>query len=120
MSLPLPRRRFGQNFLVDGNAIAWIVEQCGNGPVLEIGPGRGALTRPLATRATRLLALELDRDLVGHLNSWFPASPNVTIEKETPRKSTGTKPCRAGSETESGQSSSEIFLTTSRRQFCND
>jgi 16S rRNA (adenine1518-N6/adenine1519-N6)-dimethyltransferase len=44
---------------------------------LEIGPGRGALTRPLAARVRRLLAVEIDRDLAARLEGTLP--PNVRI-----------------------------------------
>src|SRR5262249_42188374 len=45
---------------------------------LEIGPGRGALTLPLAARVDRLVAFEIDRDLAARLRDTAP--PNVTIE----------------------------------------
>ena len=73
------RKRFGQHFL----EAAWVqklVVASGIGPedsVLEIGPGRGAITRPLAARAKRLLAVEVDRDLAGELVS--ADLPNVTV-----------------------------------------
>lgn len=44
---------------------------------LEIGPGRGAITRPLAARCGKLLAIEVDRDLAAALD--FEAPPNVTV-----------------------------------------
>jgi 16S rRNA (adenine1518-N6/adenine1519-N6)-dimethyltransferase len=73
------RKRFGQHFL----EAAWVnklVEASGVGPddaVLEIGPGRGAITRPLAARAKRLLAIEVDRDLARDLEE--AGLPNVTV-----------------------------------------
>ena len=73
------RKRFGQHFL----ETAWVnklVSASGIGPedsVLEIGPGRGAITRPLAERARRLLAIEVDRDLARDLET--AALPNVTV-----------------------------------------
>ena len=73
------RKRFGQHFL----EAAWVqklVTASGIGPedsVLEIGPGRGAITRPLAARAKRLLAVEVDRDLASELVS--ADLPNVTV-----------------------------------------
>ena len=60
------KRSLGQNFLVDPNVAAKIVDHLeirGADTVLEIGPGNGALTGLLAQRATRVLALEKDRDL---------------------------------------------------------
>lgn len=61
-----PNRRWGQNFLIDGNVLARVVEAAGLGPgdgVLEIGPGLGALTRELAARVRRVLAVEIDPGL---------------------------------------------------------
>ena len=63
------RRRFGQHFLEP----AWVtklVNALGAGPedtFVEIGPGRGAITVPLAGRVARLLAIEVDRDLAAAL-----------------------------------------------------
>lgn len=65
-----PRRRFGQNFLVDANTLAKIVTAGALGPgdsVLEIGAGLGVLTRSLAEAVTpsgRVVALEIDSDLL--------------------------------------------------------
>lgn len=62
-----PKKRFGQNFLVDVHAQKMIAEAATTpvgGTVLEIGPGMGALTRPLLERAGHVVALERDRDLV--------------------------------------------------------
>lgn len=73
------RKRFGQHFLES----AWVnklVAASGIGPddsVLEIGPGRGAITRPLAARSKRLLAVEVDRDLAADLEQ--ADLPNVTV-----------------------------------------
>lgn len=63
------RRRFGQHFLEP----AWVkkvvdaVAPAATDRFLEIGPGRGAMTEPLAQRANRLLAIEVDRDLAAAL-----------------------------------------------------
>jgi len=62
-----PKKRFGQNFLVDPHASRTIAEAATTPPggtVLEIGAGLGALTRPLLERAARVVAIERDRDLV--------------------------------------------------------
>jgi len=73
-----PRKRFGQHFLEP----AWVDKLItAIGPqddqtFLEIGPGRGALTRPLAARAGRLVAVEIDRDLAAALRT--AALPRVT------------------------------------------
>jgi len=64
------RKRFGQHFLVDGSVIDRIVDaidpQPGQ-PLVEIGPGRGALTGPLLERCQALTVIELDRDLAVRL-----------------------------------------------------
>ena len=63
-----PRKRFGQHFLHDPAVIARIVDAIDPQPgecVVEIGPGRGAITRPLIDRAGRVVAIEVDRDLAG-------------------------------------------------------
>jgi len=64
------RRRFGQNFLVDAQAISDILAAIAPHPgdlIFEIGPGHGALTRPLAASGARLVAVEIDRDLAARL-----------------------------------------------------
>jgi 16S rRNA (adenine1518-N6/adenine1519-N6)-dimethyltransferase len=66
MQLPRPRRRFSQNFLHDTTAIGRIVDAIDPAPgqfIVEIGPGRGALTAPILARCGRLTAIEIDRDL---------------------------------------------------------
>lgn len=76
------RRRFGQNFLTDANALARIVDALqlsGDEHVVEIGPGRGALTDRLALVARRLTCIEIDRDLVAELTRRFATSPQVCI-----------------------------------------
>ena len=70
-----PRRRFGQNFLVDPHYIARIVDAVAPQPgdrLVEIGPGQAALTRPLIERAGHLDAVEIDRDLAARLVAEFP------------------------------------------------
>lgn len=70
-----PRKRFSQNFLVDRSTIDRIVAAVAPGRdehVVEIGPGRGAITGQLAERAGELLLVEIDRDLVATLERSFP------------------------------------------------
>ena len=70
-----PRRRFGQNFLADPHYVARIVDAVAPQPgdnLVEIGPGLGALTRPIIGRAGHLAAIEIDRDLAQRLASEFP------------------------------------------------
>lgn len=79
---PPPRKRFGQHFLTDQRALDRIVDTLGPGPhdtVVEIGPGRGALTDRLVRRCGRLLAVEIDRDLVRHLQERYADSPAVEV-----------------------------------------
>ncbi|HSF20677.1 MAG TPA: rRNA adenine N-6-methyltransferase family protein, partial [Burkholderiales bacterium] len=77
----VPRKRFGQNFLTDEAAIAAIVAAIAPQPrdsLVEIGPGLGALTRPLAARLEHLHVIEIDRDIVARLRADFPAG-RVTV-----------------------------------------
>ena len=65
-----PKKRFGQHFLVDPGVIAAIVRAVGPRPgeaLVEIGPGRGAITMPLLERCGALTVIELDRDLAARL-----------------------------------------------------
>ena len=67
---PAPRKRFGQHFLHDRTVIERILSVFDPKPdqfVVEIGPGRGALTLRLLDRGCRLHAIELDRDLAASL-----------------------------------------------------
>lgn len=76
------RPKLGQHFLVDTAAPMRIVEALGDisqSTVLEIGPGRGALTSLLAKRARRLIAIEIDRVLAAQLRMNFSQEPNVEI-----------------------------------------
>lgn len=61
-----PSKRLGQNFLVDTNVVERIVKALNPGrdeTIIEIGPGRGALTRRLVEQAGRVVAIEFDRTL---------------------------------------------------------
>ena len=67
---PRPRRRFGQHFLHDPGVIQRIVAAVNPRPgqaLVEIGPGRGALTLPILRICGELHAVEVDRDLCKHL-----------------------------------------------------
>jgi 16S rRNA (adenine1518-N6/adenine1519-N6)-dimethyltransferase len=68
------RKRFGQHFLHDPQVIARIlaaIEPRRGERVVEIGPGRGALTAPLLERLGTLIAIEIDRDLARELSARF-------------------------------------------------
>lgn len=76
------RPKLGQNFLADRRAAERIVDALGDisgATVLEIGPGRGALTQALAARAQRLIAVEVDRVLAAQLRMAFARRPNVEV-----------------------------------------
>ena len=69
-----PKKRFGQNFLHDRGTAVKIVDAAEVVPgelVVELGPGHGVLTRHLAERGARLVAVELDRGLVAELEAEF-------------------------------------------------
>ncbi|MEN9452596.1 MAG: hypothetical protein RLZZ369_1655 [Pseudomonadota bacterium] len=66
----IARKRFGQNFLCDQGVISDIVRAINpqpNEPLVEIGPGLGALTNPVVERSKHLTVIELDRDLAARL-----------------------------------------------------
>src|SRR5487761_637854 len=74
--------KLGQNFLTDPSARQRIVEALGDissSTVLEIGPGRGALTDLLASRAQNLIAVELDRALAPRLTEIWKSANHVAI-----------------------------------------
>jgi 16S rRNA (adenine1518-N6/adenine1519-N6)-dimethyltransferase len=77
-----PKRSLGQNFLVDGNLQRKIVEALSPGPddeVLEIGPGRGALTRHLLGRTRGLILVELDDVLAAGWARETAGMPGVQV-----------------------------------------
>lgn len=80
--LPRARKRFGQHFLRDASVLQDIADALGpigDRTVVEIGPGRGALTDILVERAGKLIAIELDRDLAAHLRVRYATRSNVQI-----------------------------------------
>lgn len=79
--LPPPRKRLGQHFLTDPRILGRIVDALAPGPdetVVEIGPGRGAMTDLLRTRARDVIAIEYDRKLAAMLRERY-ANSNVRI-----------------------------------------
>jgi len=67
-----PRKRFGQNFLIDDQIINRIVSTISpkkSDDIVEIGPGKGALTFPLLEHLDKLSVIEIDRDLISFLKS---------------------------------------------------
>jgi 16S rRNA (adenine1518-N6/adenine1519-N6)-dimethyltransferase len=73
------RKRFAQHFLEAAwvNKLVTAVAATTDDSILEIGPGKGAITRPLAAQVRRLLAIEIDRDLAADLEG--AALPNVSV-----------------------------------------
>ena len=79
---PSRKPKLGQHFLDNHSAAVRIVEALGDisqATVLEIGPGRGALTSLLAARGRRIIAVELDRIMAAQLRMQFGTDPNVEI-----------------------------------------
>ncbi len=80
-----PKKSLGQNFLKDPHYLKKIVDTAQIGPddqVLEIGPGLGHLTRLLAERAGKVLALELDERLIPLLRQDFSTERHVEVRAE--------------------------------------
>lgn len=79
------RKRLGQRFLIDGDVLQRILsaaELTADDIVLEVGPGLGILTRELAQRAQRVIAIELDDKLANFLKQELVSFPNVMIINE--------------------------------------
>ena len=79
---PRAKKRFGQHFLSDANILRRIVDAAEidrHDAALEVGPGLGSLTAVLAERAARVVAVEIDRDLIDALEQRFSDTPNLTI-----------------------------------------
>ena len=81
MSAHIPRKRFGQNFLVDKGVINDIVSAIrprADDLMVEIGPGLGALTEPLMKSLNHLHCVEIDRDIIARLHKTYsPAKLTV-------------------------------------------
>jgi 16S rRNA (adenine1518-N6/adenine1519-N6)-dimethyltransferase len=90
MSQHVARKRFGQNFLVDQQVIADIVNAVApkrSDRVVEIGPGLGALTDPLLQKVDHLHVVEIDRDIVARLQKRY-APDRLTIHAGRRRRKT--------------------------------
>lgn len=77
-----PKKALGQNFLTDPGIISRIVGLAGveeRDLVVEVGPGKGILTRSLLFRAGRVVAIELDRELLPILEVEFGGDPRFTL-----------------------------------------
>ena len=76
------KKSLGQNFLVDPNYIRRIIATLDleeSDTIIEIGPGRGAITERLVESGAKVIAVELDRDLVPVLRETFAAKDNFSI-----------------------------------------
>jgi len=77
--------KLGQNFLVDSDAVQRIVASLGDltgRTLIEIGPGRGAITGALASRAAHVVAVELDHVLAVYLRIKFPPERVTIVEQD--------------------------------------
>ena len=77
-----PKKSLGQNFLIDNHALDKIVRAAdvtADDVVLEIGPGLGSLTQHLAAIARRVIAVEIDSNLIPVLHSQLADRSNVEI-----------------------------------------
>lgn len=77
-----PSKRFGQNFLTNPAIVTRIVEALDPGAdetIIEIGPGKGALTAPLLERAGSLVAIEFDQNLIPLLSDKFKSKSNFKL-----------------------------------------
>jgi 16S rRNA (adenine1518-N6/adenine1519-N6)-dimethyltransferase len=80
-----PRKRFGQHFLHDNSVIARTLDAIdprAGERIVEIGPGRAALTRALLSRIDRLEAIEIDRDLAAELRTRFDPAHLEVIQAD--------------------------------------
>ena len=77
-----PNKRLGQNFLLDEAALRRVTDAAGilgGETVLEVGPGLGSLTRHLAVKASQVIAVELDPNLIAPLREVLSSFDNVTV-----------------------------------------
>jgi 16S rRNA (adenine1518-N6/adenine1519-N6)-dimethyltransferase len=80
-----PGRGLGQNFLLDGNLLEWIVRNCGAAArekVLEVGPGFGALTEKLVAAKFDVTAIEFDHRLADYLREKYKDTSLRLIEAD--------------------------------------
>jgi len=79
---PSAKRRFGQNFLVDANVVRRIIAEVqpkADETIIEIGPGRGALTAKLIESGARVMAIEFDRGLIDRLHEQLGSAANLEL-----------------------------------------
>jgi len=76
------KKKFSQNFLLDENIIAKIIDSAkldNNTGVIEIGPGLGALTKEIVKRTKRVLLYEVDNELIPYLQGFFNGFENLIL-----------------------------------------
>jgi 16S rRNA (adenine1518-N6/adenine1519-N6)-dimethyltransferase len=79
------KKRFGQNFLVDQNIIQNIIQAINpkaGEHLIEIGPGIGAITKPLLEKKVQLEVIEIDRDLIEGLHKLQKQYPNLQVHAQ--------------------------------------
>lgn len=79
------QKKFGQNFLIDNHVVDKIIRSAGlnkDDTVLEIGPGIGSLTQHLAEHAGKVIAVEIDRNLIPILEDTLSSYDNIVIINE--------------------------------------
>jgi 16S rRNA (adenine1518-N6/adenine1519-N6)-dimethyltransferase len=77
-----PRKRFGQNFMIDANLVRLVAAAADIQPgdlILEVGPGTGTLTEELLRTGAQIVAVEIDRDLAELLRNRFADVPNFRL-----------------------------------------
>lgn len=80
-----PQKRFGQHFLSDQRTLDRIVALIAaqhSDVIVEVGPGEGVLTLPLAKSGARIVAVEFDRNLIRPLTSKLSAFPNASVHEQ--------------------------------------
>lgn len=79
------QKRFGQNFLIDEHVLTKIIDAANIGPndaVIEIGPGIGTMTQLLSGRAKKVVAIEIDKELIPILSETLSDCDNVKVINE--------------------------------------
>jgi 16S rRNA (adenine1518-N6/adenine1519-N6)-dimethyltransferase len=77
-----PRKRFGQNFMIDQNLVRLVADAGEIAPgetVVEVGPGTGTLTEELLGRGAHVIAVEIDRDLAAMLRQQLGSAANFSL-----------------------------------------
>ena len=87
------KKKFGQNFLIDGNVVSKIIDQVkidNNTGVIEIGPGLGSMTEILLQKAGKVLCYEIDLDMINILNNELKFDNLKIINKDILKSDIGS------------------------------